>query len=206
MTQTQLIVDTNVREFFQGLVTDAVANQHVETTDETVFYVVNLLVAFSDSRALFEQTPDGLQIKPLAFLYGEALEARNANERNYALKQLGDLALFISGIFTDSLNRKLVDVDYYIAMGGNAYGHLSDVTRDTGRWQVFNEIFDELAGKFPAFVDVLGEVSENTHLRNDSDIMRLYEVWMRTGSKRSERKLRRLGIEPLSGSVSQRHH
>ena len=74
MTQTQLIVDTNVREFFQGLVTDAVANQHVETTDETVFYVVNILVAFSDSRALFEQTPDGLQIKPLAFLYGEALE------------------------------------------------------------------------------------------------------------------------------------
>jgi hypothetical protein len=52
----------------------------------------------------------------------------------------------------------------------------------------------------------LGEVSESTHLRNDSDIMRLYEVWMRTGSKRSERKLRRLGIEPLSGSVSQRHH
>ena len=206
MTQTRLIVDTNVREFFQGLVNDAVANQQVETTEETVYYVVNLLVAFSDSRVLFEQTPDGLQIKPLAFLYGEALEARNTNERNHALKQLGDLALFMSGIFTDNLNRKIVDVDYYIAMGGNAYGYLSDVTRDAGRWQVFNEIFDELAGKFSAFVDVLGEVSENTHLRNDSDVLRLYEVWMRTGSKRSERQLRRLGIEPLSGSVSRQQH
>ena len=206
MTQTRLIVDTNVREFFQGLVTDAVANQHVETTEETVYYVVNLLVGFSDSRVLFEQTPDGLHIKPLAYLYGEALEARSANERNHALKQLGDLALFISGIFTDSLNRKLVDVDYYIAMGGNAYGHLSDVTRDASRWQVFSDIFDELAGKFTDFVDVLGEVSENTHLRNDSDIMRLYEVWMRTGSKRCERKLRRFGIEPLSGSISHQHH
>jgi len=206
MTQTQLIVDTNVREFFQGLVNDAVANQHVETTEETVYYVVNLLVAFSDSRVLFEQTPDGLQIKPLAFLYGEALEARSENERNYALKQLGDLALFISGIFTDSLNRKLVDVDYYIAMGGNAYGYLSDVTRDASRWQVFSDIFDELGSKFTTFVDVLTEVSENTHLRSDTDIMRLYEVWSRTGSKRSERKLRRLGIEPLSGSISHRQH
>ena len=206
MTQTRLIVDTNVREFFQGLVTGAVENQHVEASEETVYYVVNLLVGFSDSRTLFEQTPDGLQIKPLAFLYGEALEARSENERNHALKQLGDLALFISGIFADSLNRKLVDVDYYIAMGGNAYGYLSDVTRDAGRWHVFSDIFDELAGKFTDFVDVLGEVSENTHLRNDSDVMRLYEVWMRTGSKRCERKLRRFGIEPLSGSVSHQHH
>jgi hypothetical protein len=206
MTQARLIVDTNVREFFQGLVNDAVANQHVETTEETLYYVVNLLVAFSDSRVLYEQTADGLQIKPLAFLYGEALEASSDNERNHALRQLGDLALFISGIFTDSLNRKPVDVDYYIAMGGNAYGYLSDVTQNTSRWQAFSEIFDELGNKFPAFVDVLGEVSENTHLRSDTDIMRLYEVWARTGSKRSENKLRRLGIEPVHGSVSHRQH
>lgn len=202
MTQTRLIVDTNVREFFQGLVTDAAANQQLETTEETLYYVVNLLVGFSDSRALFVQTADGMQLKPLALLYGEALEASSEHERNQSLKQLGDLALFISGIFADSLNRKLIDVDYYIAMGGNAYGYLSDVTRE----QVFCEIFDELAGKFGAFVDILGEVTENTHLRNDSDIMRLYEVWMRTGSKRCERQLRRLGIEPMSGSISHQRH
>jgi hypothetical protein len=114
--------------------------------------------------------------------------------------------LFISGVFADSLNRKLVDVDYYIAMGGNAYSYLSDSSHNTLRWQVLSEVFEELASKFAVFVDILGEVSENAHFNRDVDVMRLYEVWLRTGSKRAGRRLQRLGIQPLHASVSRRQH
>jgi hypothetical protein len=145
-------------------------------------------------------------LRPLALLYGEALEAPSHEERNQALKRLGDVALFISGVFADSLNRKLVDVDYYIAMGGKAYSYLSDSSRNTLRWQVLSEVFEELASKFAVFVDILGEVSENAHFNRDVDVMRLYEVWLRTGSKRAGRRLQRLGIQPLHASVSRRQH
>ena len=42
------------------------------------------------------------------------------------LKKLGDRSLYISGFFADSLQRKVVDVDYYAEMGGVAYGALAD--------------------------------------------------------------------------------
>lgn len=201
-----IIVGTNLGEFFQGLVTAAVANQHVEAAEDTVHYVVNLLSTFAHSRDLYEQTPDGLMIRPLAMIYGEAIDAGTIEERNLALKRLGDVALFVSGVFPNSLSRKLVDVDYYVSMGGNAYGHLSDVVGETRRWRPFCEIFDELSVKFIDFVDVLAEVSEKAHFNKNADILRLYELWVRTGSKRAERQLRKLGFDPSAGSVSRRHH
>ena len=201
-----LIVDTNVEEFFQDRVTEAIGNQNLRATEEVVHYVVNLLTAYTNAKALYEETPDGLMIKPLALMYAEAVDAASVEERNQALKRLGDVALFIAGIFPNSLNRKLVDIDYYIAMGGNAYGHLSGIAKDTLRWQVFSSIFKELSIKFTQFVDVLSEVSEKVNLSNDSDIMRLYEIWIRTGSERTARRLRQLGIHPFTGSVSRRQH
>ncbi len=206
MQNQALIVDTNVREFFQGLVHDAIAKQQVDAADETLYYVVNLLVSFTDTRTLYDKTPEGLMIRPLAGLYGEAVDAPSPQARHQALKRLGDLALFIAGVFTDSLNRKPVDVDYYIAMGGNAYGYLSDTTRHTGRLQTLSDVFGELADKFPLFVDVLGDVCEHAHFRNDRDVLRLYELWVRTGSPRAARQLRKLGIEPACGSVSRQRH
>lgn len=201
-----VIVESSIQDFFQGLVSDAVENQQLEASTESVCYLTNLLSVFANSEALFESTPDGPMIQPLALLYGEALEAPGLEARNHALRRLGDIALFISGIFSDSLNRKVVDVDYYIAMGGNAYGHLSATSRQHGRWQDYSDMFGELGAKFALFVDVLNEVGDQTGLRNDRDIMRLYEIWQRTGSGYARRQLQRLGINPVSGSSMEQRH
>lgn len=200
-------VDTNVRAFFHERIHDAATNQHVDATDAALWYLVNLLTSYTQSRVFFDATSDGLTLKPLAGLYAEAVAADNADERNQRLKRLGDLALFVSGVFADSLNRKPVDVDYYIAMGGSAYSYLSDAGRDGGaHWQACGDVFDELSGKFAAFVDLLDEASENAHFRNHGDILRLYEIWTRTGSARAAERLRRLGLEPASGSASLCQH
>ncbi|MDE0097739.1 MAG: hypothetical protein OXN16_00795 [Gammaproteobacteria bacterium] len=198
---SQLVVEASVADFFQGLVNEAVENQHLEASAESVCYLINLLSTFASSEALFEASPDGPTIQPLALLYGEAMEAPSIEKRNHALKRLGDVALFISGIFSDSLNRKVVDVDYYITMGGLAYGCLSSTSRQLARWHAFSEVFGELGTKFARFVDVLNEVGDQTGLRNDHDIMRLYEIWQRTGSRRARGQLQRLGIIPVTGSA-----
>ena len=84
-----------------------------------------------------------------------------------------------------------MDVDYYIQLGACAYGSLARQGDDT-----FGEVFDELAGKFTAFVDVLGEVSERTALSSNCDLLRLYEKWVRTRSRRSGDILASRGIVP----------
>lgn len=201
-----VIARTSLREYFHDSIDDALSNQGVEAAVETIYYVVNVLTLFQRADQLYESTEQGLTIKPLALLYGEAVQGRNPDDRNRALQRLGDIALFISGIFSESLNRKAVDVDYYISMGSSAYGHLSDTLRGGVKRQAYGQIFEELSRKFTAFVDVLSEVNENTSLSSNADVMRLYELWLRTGSERAARRLRELGIEPSKSSATLQQH
>jgi len=106
-----------------------------------------------------------------------------------SLKHIADHSLFVSGFFSDSLNRKLVDVDYYVSIGGYAYTALSRYETDT-----FSPVFAELAEKFVGFVDVLSEVSERTSCASNGDLLRLYEKWLKTGSRRSGQLLIERGV------------
>ena len=81
------------------------------------------------------------------------------DERVRQLKDVGDTSLYVSGFFADSLQRKLVDVDYYIQMGGAAYASWRASSAATRNSAVFGEVYDELGTKFPRFVDVFAEVS-----------------------------------------------
>ena len=74
--------------------------------------------------------------------------------------RIGDISLFVAGFFGESLARRQVDVDYYVRMGGFAYGSLSDAVRRSVRGRVYTAVFAELAAKFQDFVDVLTEIRE----------------------------------------------
>lgn len=202
----RLITNTSIKEYFHDSVNQAISNQHIEVSAETVFYLVNLLTVYSRSEHLFDKTENGIDLKPLALIYADAVNQSNTLERARLLQRLGDTALFIAGVFTGSLNRKVVDVDYYIAMGGNAYSTVSETLRGAYNNGSVKSLFDELTEKFTEFVDVLNEVSENANLSTNSDILRLYEIWIRTGSKRAAGQLRRLGIEPVDSSQPDYRH
>jgi len=170
-------------EYFKQLVDDALTHQQIAASELTEFYVVNLLAGFLQRPAA--------DAEPLALQLARALDAGGAQQR-LSLRQIGDLSLFISGFFADSLRRKLVDVDYYVLIGGYAYGSLSRVES-----AAFSPVFAELAEKFVAFVDVLGEVSERTLCSSsNADLLRLYERWLQTGSRRSAQLLVERGVIP----------
>ena len=107
------------------------------------------------------------------------------------MKHIGDASLFISGFFSDSLRRKIVDVDYYVQIGAVAYTALSRREADT-----FSPVFAELARKFVHFVDVLSEVSERSACNSNADVLRIYERWLKTGSPSSGRLLVKRGVVP----------
>jgi hypothetical protein len=170
-------------EFFKELVEGALANQRLSANELTAFYVVQLLASFIARPGPDEPTPLGMRL-------AHALEGGGPQQRS-SLKQIGDRSLFISGFFSDSLNRKLVDVDYYVSIGGCAYNALSRNETDT-----FSPVFAELASKFVGFVDVLSEVSERTSCASNADVLRLYEKWLKTGSRRSGQLLVERGVVP----------
>lgn len=173
-------------EYFKELVESAMTHQGLAAREMTSFYLVNLLAGFIHLDRV-ESNDD-----PLGIRLAKALQAGGSFQRD-SLKQVGDLSLFISGYFSDSLKRSLVDIDYYITLGERAYGSLARQSDDA-----FSDVFDELADKFCGFVDVLGEVSERTSLTSNSDLLRLYERWLRTRSRRSGDLLVEQGIVPNS--------
>jgi hypothetical protein len=187
----------SLKEFFRDALHDALVNQHVAVEDQTEHYVVNLLTLFSDADALYER--DGNEprsrLKPLALMLGEALDAPTQEARFRGLQRLGDVSLFIAGFFSAGFARKLVDIDYHIAMGGRAYGTLAD-NCGAARGRTLRTVFAELATKFTPVVDALNEISESSYQHSDRDRLRLYELWVKTGSERSRTLLRKLGIEP----------
>jgi hypothetical protein len=196
----------SLQEFFKDSISQALRRQGVEVEDHTAYYVVNLLTLFSRSEALYERTAFGVGLKPLALMLADAAESSNPRERNFVLQRLGDVSLFIAGFFADSLARKPVDIDYYVRMGGSAYGSLCESVRGTLRGEAFGSVFAELSGKFQNVVDVLNDVRNEARTRQDQDVLRLYETWLRTGSKRAELLLRELGIEPNSSLDSDAQH
>src|SRR5687767_13022719 len=121
---------SSLKEFFKDALHDALSNQHVAVEGETEHYVVNLLTLFSDADALYERSSRDdarrPRLKPLVVMLGEALEAPTQEARFRGLQRLGDDSLFIAGFLSAGFARKLVDVDYHIAMGGRAYCTLAE--------------------------------------------------------------------------------
>jgi hypothetical protein len=200
-----LVAVTNLREFFHDSVQTALRKQRVDVDDHTEHYVVNVLTMFARSEELYESTPEGIRLKPLARMLADASEAVSAQQRDETLRRLGDVSLFVAGFFAQSFARKLIDIDYHIAMGGRAYGTLADNLRGSIRGQAFAAVFLELAQKFQRLVDVLNEVAEMAYTHTDKDILRLYEIWMKTGSPRAFAILQRLGVAPVLQSARKEH-
>ncbi|MGH9350446.1 MAG: hypothetical protein ACRD26_24620 [Vicinamibacterales bacterium] len=178
-------------EYFKDLVEAAITHQGLTAGELTSYYVVNLLAGQVSRDPAEAQDDEALGIR-----FVKALQAGGSRQRD-GLRRVGDLSLFISGFFSDSLNYSLVDVDYYIALGERAYGSLARHSDET-----FSDVFDELAEKFSSFVDVLGEVSERAAMSSNTDLLRLYERWLKTRSRRQGDLLVRQGIVPdASGST-----
>ncbi len=182
-----MITDLSPIEHFKDMVGLAMKRQKVKTSELVEYYLSTLLEGFILS--------ENLSTEPLAVSYLKALGAGGARQARL-MKQLGDLSLFTSGFFSDSLKRKIIDIDYYMLMGAASYGYLASIHNEAAHSTV-PSLFSELSAKFKLFADVLTEVSEKSRLTSPVDILRVYERWLRTNSPHAEALLRDHGIEPM---------
>lgn len=195
----------NLQDFFRTSIDEVVAKQQVDIDPHAAHYVVNMLTLFSRSDELFEDDGEAYGLRPLALMLADAADAESIEHRSQLLQRIGDVALFVAGFFADGLASRAVDIDYYIHMGGNAYGSLSEEVRGTFRGNAFAGVYRELAVKFHVLVDVLNEIKDGSRSSNDVDLLRTYEVWLRTGSRRAEAILRQQGVVPFPDNNRRRH-
>lgn len=172
---------TSPEEFFRDAVNEAFEKRKVETLPVVKNYVVGLLSKYILTERLSRDT--------LAEMYLRA----NSSEKTIRielLQQLGDTSLYISGFFGDSLQRKIVDIDYYIEMGEVAYSSLSSVIeRDASA-----RVFGEMSQKFVAMVDVLNYISQKSSADTNTNLLRLYEKYLKTGSDLAKDQILNKGL------------
>lgn len=192
----RLVREESPVEFFREQLGKAMEHQRVSTSAFTEYYLVNLLAGGVEGGNLPAPEP-GFDETPLALLYVRALRASRA-ERARLLRAMGDTALFVSGFFAESLERRLVDLDYYRSLGGHAYARLSrEEALPYGP-----SVFSELAERFSEFADLLCEVSEASRLTSQRSVVQLYERWLATGSRRAARLLAERGIVPMAAGAA----
>ncbi len=192
-------IDTHssIEGYFKSLLETAIEDLEVEITPEGFEYVLRLFSDFNrieKLQALANQEPG---TPALVWLY-ERAQTVDEGQRFAAYRNLGDVALLVSGLFAPHIERQrsLVGVDYYIDMGSSAYGCAASLARTNG----FGHMLRQLAGKFSSMVEVLTRVAEETTLPVNHSIERIYERYMKhPKSKFLQDKLIETGSMPVFG-------
>ena len=196
---TTIVATEIIDGFFQEIVTGAIRSRKVDATGEATTYLVGLLADFAAPGVKAGETMD----RPLTFLLDEALHTAKQAERFEKLRVLGDGVLYSSGFFADHFEARGVDQKYLIGIGAAAYGAASSMLIGGGQKpEGFSDVFGELAEKFAAFVDVVGEVANLTIAKgvaSSQSLLQIYERWLKTGSDTLATALTERGLVPVRG-------
>ena len=179
-----LTLAASVDEFFHEVVTDALSAVDLDASEPASWYLVGLLGEMTRAR---------LTDEPLGPKLAQA--GVDAGERVKTLKQVGDTIALRGGLLRRVAQplagrRRLLRrhrPERLCAARAVASAPQKTLT----------EVYEELAEKFPRFVDVLAEVRKRTaiaELNATTDVGKLYEIWLRTRDEWIEKKLRALGV------------
>lgn len=168
-------------EYFLSELELAECKLSYKLNDELKIYLLGLL----NSKLLQDNEID--LAKPLAISFLEAFN-ENQNQCIRKLKSVGDHALYIAGYFAESLNKKIIDVDYYNSLGKKAYAEIYNILGDNG--QVYYSLYND----YNKLLELLTAISFNTMQTGTKNLIKLYDRWLITGSNILEKKLNEMGI------------
>lgn len=194
-TDTLINPESSLKAYFHDAIERASDEKHLDAGEHTLWYLTNLLHTYTRSEKFFDYRPDGGTLTPLALYYQAALEATTDQQRRLYLQRLGDVAIFITGVFARALDRRSVGVSYYTSMGENAYGYLADLSGNSTREKVMGEVFTDLSNCFSSYVAVLSTVAPVNKSTNQlDDLMQMFNQWQATADPDIEQKLRQRGV------------
>jgi hypothetical protein len=195
-SEPQIQITSNIAAYFEREIIRTAQKQRVTLSPFASQYLAKLLSKFTNVKNYLVESKEAEsgsgQYPNLALLWLEGLSQQFPDQLSL-MQHLGDVALFTSGFFAERINRSLVDMDYYRAMGGRAYERAGKL-RETLQSEHMLNVFFELAAGFGEFVDVFAEISEVSLLQTDQSLLKLYEKWLSTRSARIARMLAEKGV------------
>ncbi len=188
MSQHRHTFERQLAHYFKTRLEDHSNLLNLQIQTDTLWYIGSLLARFGSSEQLYSYADKRLHTRPLALLYKDAMEAPELRQRCLFLRQLGDLALFIGGLYPESYAKHGINKDYFVGMGGGAYDFLADNARE------LQHVFGELAANITQLLTLVANACAKESTFDASDILALYSRYAATGDEQAKQQLARLGI------------
>lgn len=195
---THLYLTQDLRSFFADECLSIAAKQGLAVPEHLGHYLADMLLRFVGSDTYFVPNSDPHALKPkkefpsVVRLWLEG-QTQPVVEQLVQMQHVGDIALYTSGFFPERIERSMVDMDFYMAVGGQAYERAGQI-RETLAQERHLNIYFELASRFSELKELLAEFSDRKLLSTEADRLRLYQKWLQSRSPRIRRMLAEVGI------------
>jgi len=123
----KIILSGNLQGFFFDGLSELNKKSLCPIPESIIYYSSDVLDKFALSEDFFETSDGKVREKILGMKLLEA-SSFSSQEQKKIYKEIGDTSLILCGYFSESINKKIVDVQYYSKIGRMAYSHLNNVT------------------------------------------------------------------------------
>lgn len=194
----EIEIESDLKSFFYRECSTIADKQGLQISPLLQGYLGEMLSRFIDTEYFLQDSTDPYSQPGKKEIPAVGIELMNglqttSFEQLFQMQKVGDLALYISGFFPEYIDRRSLDLDYFSAVGGQAYQRAGHIRSSLDSENSLNVYF-ELAEKFAAISEVLMELSEQKMLAREEDQLKLYEKWLTSGSPRLSRMLKEAGL------------
>ncbi len=197
-----MLVLKNINEEIYDIVSENEKKVSLELNDYSKLYLLNTMKNLIEKNDFFYTEIIGDDSLGEAFMRAFTKDLLGKVK---TLKAVGDLCLIYSGFFPDKLNRKLVDIDYFIKLGQISFLTLYRIYNTMNSVSDLKNLYFEVYKEFVKIVTVMLEIARKFKLFNEDNLLKIYERWQKTGISVLYNILRERQIIPVQGSVYESH-
>ena len=164
----KLLLPTSPEKFFLNAIHRVIKNCRASVKESTIEYLVNILLLYLFVDNLFQKDKDSKNSKTEETFAESYLSANNETRlalRFEKLKQLADKSLYITGVFNESLKKRMINTSYCVSIGRSAYSSLAKITKK----EEDQKIFMDLCVQFYTFIEVFRLMSKELKLQSTKD-------------------------------------
>jgi hypothetical protein len=196
-----LAIVPSVSDFFHQEIEKISRRHGLQLNPAVQQYLSEVLVKFASTQELKLTHPtEEKTLTPTQFWL--EIQKLPISQQFLALQFLGDYSLFTTGFFNDHVNKSLLDMDYFQALGGQAYYRAGEIRETLATERALNVYFS-LAESFTRFSEMFSELFDQTLLHSTDGAIKLFEKWQQSGSEHLTRLLREdgfyIGKKPSAG-------
>lgn len=126
-TDSKILTSPSLKAFFFDSLSQINAQSPAPIPESLIYYSADLLQRLSLSEDYFEVQEGKVREKILGLKLLEASSLTH-QEQVRVLREVADTSLLVTGYFSDSIKKKVVDPSYYTHLGKNAYARLDKLS------------------------------------------------------------------------------